>query len=111
MMQYLAHVFLGIGSLFLLLGSLGVVRMPDVFNRLQAGTKATTLGFLSILVGAAIMHPLWIPKLLIMAIFLVVSAPLSSHNLARASYRAGAPMVLTHEDAYSEVEKRPKEVE
>jgi len=39
-------LFLVAGTSFLLLGSLGLVRMPDIYNRIQAGTKATTLGTL-----------------------------------------------------------------
>ena len=43
-----------IGGAFLLLGGLGIYRMPDVYNRLQAGTKATTLGGMSLILGVAI---------------------------------------------------------
>jgi len=39
-----SYVFMIIGGLFFLLGGLGVLRMPDTFNRIQAWTKATTLG-------------------------------------------------------------------
>ncbi|WP_177428076.1 cation:proton antiporter, partial [Candidatus Venteria ishoeyi] len=48
-MQLLANILLLIGSIFLFLGALGLVRMPDVYNRIQAGTKATTLGALTVL--------------------------------------------------------------
>lgn len=43
-MEIISYIFLTIGGLFFLLGGLGVLRMPDTFNRIQAGTKATTLG-------------------------------------------------------------------
>ncbi|RKX48645.1 MAG: Na+/H+ antiporter subunit G, partial [Thermotogae bacterium] len=42
MMEIIGYILITIGSLFYLLGGLGVYRMPDVYNRLQAGTKATT---------------------------------------------------------------------
>ncbi|MDA3863482.1 MAG: monovalent cation/H(+) antiporter subunit G [Deltaproteobacteria bacterium] len=93
-MNWIGNIFIITGALFTLLGSLGVLRMPDVYNRLQAGTKATTLGFLSILVGAAFLQPLWIPKLILIGVFLVITAPISSHNLARASHRRGLKKVL-----------------
>jgi multicomponent Na+:H+ antiporter subunit G len=81
-------VFLVLGAGFLLLGSLGLMRMPDVFNRIQAGTKATTLGTLLVLVGAGLMHPEWALKLLLIGVFLLFTNPLSSQVLANAAHRS-----------------------
>ena len=78
------------GTLFLFLGGLGLVRMPDVFNRIQAGTKATTLGTLLVLAGAALLQPDWGLKLLLVGVFLLFTNPLSSQVLARAAHRSGA---------------------
>ena len=75
------------GTAFLLLGGLGLNRMPDVFNRIQAGTKATTLGTILTLSGIAMMHPDWALKLLLIGMFLLFSNPLSSQVLARAAER------------------------
>jgi len=75
------------GTAFLLLGGLGLNRMPDVFNRIQAGTKATTLGTILTLTGIAMMHPDWVLKLLLIGMFLLFSNPLSSQVLARAAER------------------------
>lgn len=77
------------GTVFLLLGGLGLVRMPDVFNRIQAGTKTTTLGTLLTLAGVALMQPGWAGKLLLIGLFLLFTNPLSSQVLARAAYRSG----------------------
>ncbi len=84
-MHWAGHAFIAIGLFFLVVSGLGVLRMPDVFNRLQAGTKASTLGFLGILVGTAFFHPAWILRLFIFAVFLLFTAPLAAHALARAS--------------------------
>jgi len=78
------------GAAFLLFGGLGLVRMPDVFNRIQAGTKATTLGTLLTLAGAACLQPTWGVKLLLIGLFLIFTNPLSSQVLARAAHRSGA---------------------
>jgi multicomponent Na+:H+ antiporter subunit G len=75
------------GTAFLLLGGLGLVRMPDVFNRIQAGTKTTTLGTLLSLLGVAILYPAWSLKLLLIGLFLLFTNPLSSQVLARAAHR------------------------
>lgn len=77
------------GSFFLFTASIGLVRMPDFLNRIQAGTKASTLGSLLILLGVGIMNPLWWPKLLIIFIFIVITNPVSSHCIARAGYNNG----------------------
>ena len=47
LLEILGSFILFLGTLFLLLGGLGLVRMPDTFTRIQAGTKATTLGTLA----------------------------------------------------------------
>ena len=77
------------GAIFLLLGALGIVRMPDSYNRIQAGTKATTLGTLLFLVGIGIYHPAWFPKLVVLILFILFTNPVSSHVLARAAYSIG----------------------
>lgn len=79
------------GTSFLLLGGLGLVRMPDIYNRIQAGTKTTTLGTLLSLLGVAFLHPEWSLKLLLIGVFLLFTNPLSSQVLARAAHRTGAP--------------------
>ncbi len=78
------------GTAFLLLGGLGLVRMPDVFNRIQAGTKATTLGTLLSLAGIACLQPDWALKLLLIGLFILFTNPISSQVLARAAHRIGS---------------------
>ncbi len=82
-------LFILVGSIFLLLGAIGIYRMPDLYNRLQAGTKATTLGAMSLIFGVGMMQPDWMFKLFIIILFIAFANPLSSHALARASYRRG----------------------
>jgi multicomponent Na+:H+ antiporter subunit G len=78
------------GTAFLLFGGIGLVRMPDVYNRIQAGTKATTLGTLLSLAGAVCLRPEWTLKLLLVGLFLLFTNPLSSQVLARAAHRRGS---------------------
>jgi len=49
-----------VGAIFIFLGGLGLVRMPDLFNRIQAGTKASTLGTILSLIGLAMVNEGWI---------------------------------------------------
>ncbi|MDM8547078.1 monovalent cation/H(+) antiporter subunit G [Candidatus Venteria ishoeyi] len=88
-MQLLANILLLIGSIFLFLGALGLVRMPDVYNRIQAGTKATTLGALTVLLGMVLHHPGWWLKLLLIAVFILITSPVASSTLARSAWLIG----------------------
>ena len=78
-----------IGAAFIFLGALGIVRMPDVYNRMQAGTKATTLGSMLSLLGIGLAIPEWMPKLILLIVFIIITNPISSHALARAAHHAG----------------------
>ena len=85
----IGNLFLIIGSLFLFSAGLGVLRMPDTYNRIQTGTKATTLGTITVLIGLAFLHPAWTLKLIILIFFVMLTNPVSSHALARASHSIG----------------------
>jgi len=107
------------GSIFLLLGGLGIFRMPDVYTRLQAGTKATTLGGMSLILGVGFLKVeddwTWMVKVLIIVIFIAFSNPISSHALARAMYkRKRYPFIKNDDgnmDAYKEVSENKKKEE
>ena len=85
----IGNLLLITGSLFLFSAGLGVLRMPDTYNRIQTGTKATTLGTITVLIGLAFLHPAWTLKLIILIFFVMLTNPVSSHALARASHSIG----------------------
>lgn len=91
-MQVIGTLITGIGVIFLLLGSFGIVRLPDVYNRLQAGTKCTTFGAFFAIIGVGIMEPAWFWKTLIIALFILLTNPISNHALGRASRKSGVPL-------------------
>lgn len=88
-MNLTGSILMLVGALFCFLGALGVWRMPDVYNRIQAGTKAVTLGVLATLLGVALLQPSWWPKLLAIGGLLLLTNPVSSSVIARALYKAG----------------------
>jgi multicomponent Na+:H+ antiporter subunit G len=90
--ELLGTIVTGIGAVFLLLGNLGVLRLPDVYNRIQAGTKCTTLGAFLAILGVGIMQPAWFWKALLIAVFVLVTNPISSHAIARASRKSGVSL-------------------
>ena len=91
-MQVIGIIITAIGTIFLFLGSLGVFRLPDVYNRLQAGTKCTTLGAFFTIIGVGIMNPDWFLKTLVIALFILITNPISTHALGRASRKSGVAL-------------------
>ncbi len=87
--ELIGNLLLITGSLFLFSAGLGVLRMPDTYNRIQTGTKATTLGTILVLIGLAFLHPAWTLKLIILIFFVMLTNPVSSHALARAAHTIG----------------------
>jgi multicomponent Na+:H+ antiporter subunit G len=85
-MELIGAIITLMGSLVLLVASIGLLRMPDVYNRLQVGTKATTLGTILTLLGLVVLMPSWWGKLILLIFFVMMTNPVSSHVLARASY-------------------------
>ncbi len=90
-MELFSAIITLLGSLFLFLGALGVLRMPDVYNRMQAGTKATTLGTIlfSIGIGLANFGSAWCGKIAIIILFVIATNPVSSNVIARAAHYSG----------------------
>lgn len=88
----IGDIVIGVGVAFLFLGGLGILRFPDVYNRLQAGTKCTTLGAFCTIIGVGIAEPAWIFKALIIGVFILLTNPISAHALARASHKSGVKL-------------------
>ena len=84
-----------LGSLFLLLAALGLVRMPDLYTRMQAGTKATTLGTLLVATGVALSMPGAWPKMVLLSLFVLLTNPVSSHALSRSAHHQGIDPLAT----------------
>jgi len=99
-----------LGAIFIFLGSLGIVRMPDAYNRMQTGTKASTLGTILTLLGLGIIVPSWFGKVFILIMFVMITNPVSSHTLARAAHFVGIKLSeKTVSDVLAEDEENKKE--
>lgn len=93
-MNILAAVLLGVGLLFSLTGAIGVVRMRDVYSRVQYTSMMITVGTMPVLVAVVIAEgpfSSYGAHALIMAFLLIILNPASSHALLRAAYRIGVP--------------------
>src|SRR6188474_386350 len=82
------------GSSFALLAAVGVLRMPDVFTRMQASTKASTLGLGCLLAGVALRNPesAFVVRAATIAAFMMLTTAVAAHVIARAAARSGAPI-------------------
>jgi multicomponent Na+:H+ antiporter subunit G len=83
-----------VGALFMVLAGLGVLRLPDLFMRLQAATKASTLGVGCLLLGVAVhFQDLTVTTRAVLVIaFFFLTAPVGAHMIARAAYAVGVPL-------------------
>ncbi|AFG38355.1 monovalent cation/H(+) antiporter subunit G [Spirochaeta africana] len=92
------------GSFFTFAMTIGMLRFPDAYTRLHAGTKGLTIGGGLILIGAALVSPDWVfaLRILLVGIFMLITNPIATQAVARANYsvqRARHHMVL---DEYQE---------
>ena len=87
----LSSVLMLSGVSLALLAGLGLVRFPDVFSRMHAATKPATLGLLLVILGAALRQDEGgnATKLLLVAAFQFLTAPVAAHMIGRAAYRSG----------------------
>lgn len=87
--EYLLGVLLIIGTFFIVVGAVGLVKLDDFFKRLHAPTKASTLGVGCVLLGSVGYH-LFLgedpqPRELLITAFLFITAPISAHLMAKAA--------------------------
>jgi len=94
MLETAAYWIIGIGLAFDLFGCIGLVRLPDVYNRAQAATKCVTLGTCMILVGTAGVGLAWADwsmsvKAVVCAAFILLTSPVGAHAVCRGAYISG----------------------
>jgi len=94
MREILGMVFIVVGLGFDFFGCLGLVRLPDLYNRLQAATKCVTLGTCSILFGLFLFKGFTAAgiKAILCIIFVLLTSPVAAHALARGAYKAGVKL-------------------
>ncbi|MBN1844774.1 MAG: Na+/H+ antiporter subunit G [Sedimentisphaerales bacterium] len=91
MNETLGMILIGIGLAFDLIGTVGLVRFPDMYNRLQAATKCVTLGTATLLIGVAVYSGVsaLAAKALLGAVFILLTSPVGAHAIARGAHHSG----------------------
>jgi multicomponent Na+:H+ antiporter subunit G len=93
--EIIVIVLAAIGLAFSLSGVVGILRMPDVYSRIQCSSKTVTMGALPVLLALVIGEgPVseYGSRALLVAVLLLVLNPAASHALSRAAYKTGVPM-------------------
>jgi len=82
------------GAFFMLVAAIGVLRLPDIYQRLHASSKAATLGVALLLLGAALHSGDMgvVSRCLMAIIFFMVTAPVGAHLITRAAYNHNEPL-------------------
>jgi len=102
--DYIVYIFMGIGLVFMFLGGLGLIRMPDVYTRLHAGTKCTTFGSIFLVLSVVIVGlkswylgdvngSVLAIHSVIALIAILITNPTGAHAIARAAHRSGVKPV------------------
>ena len=94
MLTFVSILFAVIGTAFLLLAAIGILRMPDLYCRASATTKAATLGVGCVLVATALYFgdAQVTTRVLAISAFLLLTTPVAAHMIARAAYRSRVPL-------------------
>jgi multicomponent Na+:H+ antiporter subunit G len=94
MSDIIGYILIIIGILFDIFGCIGLVRFPDVYNRLQASTKCVTLGTILLLVGVALASGIGptASRAIICAVFILITSPTAAHAIAKGSYASGVEL-------------------
>lgn len=82
--EVVSSIFLFTGSVFMLISALGIVRLPDLYTRMHAATKASSLGIMLILASLCIYFFTWVllMKAILSVVFIFATVPVASHLLA-----------------------------
>ncbi|MBU9713365.1 monovalent cation/H(+) antiporter subunit G [Evansella tamaricis] len=96
MTEIIISIFLLIGGALSVLGSIGIIRFPDVYGRLHAATKSATLGVISIMIGTFLfflfVEGIFVGKFLLTIVFVFLTAPVAGFMISRSAYRVGVKL-------------------
>ena len=94
-LRIVIDVLIGIGLVFALAGTKGIIKMPDTFSRMQASTCVSTMGVIGVSLGA-LLYAIFIMgsasaavKIAVICLLILVTNPVGSHALAKGAYKAG----------------------
>jgi multicomponent Na+:H+ antiporter subunit G len=94
--KIISAIFIALGVFLALVSSLGVIRLPDVYTRIHASSKSTTLGVMSILIGTVLyfyaIHGIFKPTVLLGIFFIFLTSPVGAHLIGLSAYETGVKL-------------------
>jgi multicomponent Na+:H+ antiporter subunit G len=113
MTEIVSAIIIMVGVIFVVIGAIGIIRLPDFYIRVSAITKAATVGVACIMIGVALTYNEvgMAIKAFAVVLFLLITSPIASHIIGRAAYNDGVP--LWKKTVVDELEeyKKDKEIE
>ena len=95
LLRIIIDVLIAVGAVFALAGTIGIIKMPDTFCRMQASTCVSTLGIIGVCLGA-LLHAILVMgsvsaavKIVLIGALVLVTNPIGSHAIAKGAYQAG----------------------
>lgn len=95
MLRMIIDVLIAVGAFFALAGTIGIIKMPDTFSRMQASTCITTLGVIGVGLGSLLYaifimnSPATAVKVAVIVVLVIVTNPVGAHAIAKGAYQAG----------------------
>lgn len=89
-LQAIVLIVAGMGTAVMLISSIGVLRLPDVFMRMHAFGKASTLGISCLILAAALYYPEYLARMIVLILLFFLTGPIATTAIARAAYRTAS---------------------
>jgi multicomponent Na+:H+ antiporter subunit G len=107
MNEWIVSILIILGSLFMLVAALGIVRLPDVYMRMHAITKASSLSIVLFLAAVVVDQFSWgkLFAAILVMVFIMATTPVASHMIVRVAHMLGIPM--SKGSVMDELEERP----
>lgn len=89
--EIIVLVAAGIGAVIMLVSSIGVLSLPDVFMRMHAFGKAGTMGISGLILAAGVFYPEYLARMVVLIVLFFITGPIATTALSRAAYRVASP--------------------
>lgn len=116
MIEIVSAIVIIVGVLFVVIGAVGLLRLPDFYIRISAITKAATVGVACIMIGVALYYNEMSMafKAFAVILFLLITSPIAAHIIGRAAYNGGVPLwkktEINEYEEYKKNKSNPEEV-
>ncbi len=89
--ELVALISASIGALIMLISSIGVLTLPDVFMRMHAFGKASTMGISGLILAAGVYYPDYFARMVVLILLFFITGPIATTALSRAAYKVASP--------------------